>query len=193
MNTYQNTLAKLNQLPEPLLQEVNNFIDSLLLKENQTLSPKTPTDNINLSQDPDTFNLMQLQKQASPNGTTPKRIFTMTQPQPNEIWLVQFPFSDLSSTKLRPALVISIHREEIILIGIFSKIPTITLQNTWVLISEQNSNFEQTGLRKTSLIRTDKIATVNKTVFVKKLGTLPIDIIPLVQLALKKALNLFEE
>ena len=60
MNTYQNTLAKLNQLSEPLLQEVNNFIDSLLLKENQTISPKTPTDNINLSQDPDTFNLMQL-------------------------------------------------------------------------------------------------------------------------------------
>ena len=60
MNTYQNTLAKLNQLSEPLLQEVNNFIDSLLLKENQTISPQTPTDNINLSQDPDTFNLMQL-------------------------------------------------------------------------------------------------------------------------------------
>lgn len=59
MNTYQNTLAKLNQLSEPLLQEVNNFIDSLL-QQNQTLSPQTPTDNINLSQDPDTFNLMQL-------------------------------------------------------------------------------------------------------------------------------------
>ena len=60
MNTYQNTLAKLNQLSEPLLQEVNNFIDSLLLNENQTISPQTSTDNINLSQDPDTFNLMQL-------------------------------------------------------------------------------------------------------------------------------------
>ena len=60
MNTYQNTLAKLNQLSEPLLQEVNNFIDSLLLKENQTISPQTPTDTINLSQNPDIFNLMQL-------------------------------------------------------------------------------------------------------------------------------------
>ena len=57
----------------------------------------------------------------------------MTQPQPNEIWLVQFPFSDLTSTKLRPALVISIHRKEIILIDIFSKIPTTTLQNTALL------------------------------------------------------------
>ncbi len=58
MNTYQNTLAKLNQLSELLLQEVNNFIDSLLLKENQTISPQTPTDTINLSQNPDIFNLM---------------------------------------------------------------------------------------------------------------------------------------
>lgn len=60
MNTYQNTLAKLNQLSEPLLQEVNNFIDSLLLQQNQNISPKTPTNNTNLSQEPDTFNLMQL-------------------------------------------------------------------------------------------------------------------------------------
>jgi hypothetical protein len=60
MNTYQNTLAKLNQLSEPLLQEVNNFIDSLLLQQTKNISPKTPTNNINLSQEPDTFNLMQL-------------------------------------------------------------------------------------------------------------------------------------
>ena len=60
MNTYQNTLAKLNQLSEPLLQEVNNFIDSLLLQQTQNISSKTPTDNLNLAQDSDTFNLMQL-------------------------------------------------------------------------------------------------------------------------------------
>jgi hypothetical protein len=72
MNTYQNTLAKLNQLPEPLLQEVNNFIDFLLLKENQTISPQTPTDNISLSQDPDTFNLMQLAETGFPEWNDPE-------------------------------------------------------------------------------------------------------------------------
>lgn len=34
----------------------------------------------------------------------------MTKPKPSEIWLVRFPFSDLSSTKLRPALVIAIEQ-----------------------------------------------------------------------------------
>ena len=33
MNAYQNTIAKLNQLHEPMLQEVDDFIDSLLLQK----------------------------------------------------------------------------------------------------------------------------------------------------------------
>ena len=58
----------------------------------------------------------------------------MSKPQPGEIWLVRFPFSDLTSAKLRPALILAIHREEVIIVGIFSKIPTGGLQNSWVLI-----------------------------------------------------------
>ncbi len=101
----------------------------------------------------------------------------MMKPQPNEIWLVQFPFSDLTSNKLRPALVISLHREDAILIGIFSKIPIGLLKNTWVLISDHNPNFQQTGLKKSSLIRADKIATVHTSIFVRKLGILPNDLV----------------
>lgn len=111
-------------------------------------------------------------------------------PKTNEIWLVRFPFSDLTSSKLRPALIISVHREEVILVGIFSKIPETTLQDTWVLISEQDLNFKQTGLKKSSLIRTEKIATVSKNLFTKKLGSLPIDLVSIVNIALKKSLNL---
>gem|GEM_PF-7010704 len=40
-------------------------------------------------------------------------------PKINEIWLVCFPFSDLKTNKLRPALVIAIHREEVIILGYF--------------------------------------------------------------------------
>jgi len=42
-------------------------------------------------------------------------------PKPGEIWLVKFPFSDLTSAKLRPALILAVHREEVIILGIFSK------------------------------------------------------------------------
>ena len=71
----------------------------------------------------------------------------------------------MQATKLRPALVIAIHRKEAIILGIFSKIPDGNLRETWVLISDEDPEFNQTGLKKTSLIRADKIATVNETVF----------------------------
>ena len=88
----------------------------------------------------------------------------MMKPKSSEIWLVRFPFSNLTSTKLRPALVLSVHREELIILGIFSKIPVGTFRETWVLISDTHLNFSQTGLKKTSLIRSDKIATVHESV-----------------------------
>jgi mRNA-degrading endonuclease toxin of MazEF toxin-antitoxin module len=95
----------------------------------------------------------------------------MSNPKAAEIWLVRFPFSDLSTTKLRPALVLAVHREEQIILGIFSKIPP----GEWW---------------ETSVIRTDKIATVNQSVFQQKLGILPSDILNQVQTALKKSLNI---
>ncbi len=114
----------------------------------------------------------------------------MPKPQPGEIWLVRFPFSDLTAAKLRPALILAIHREEVIIVGIFSKIPIGSLQNSWVLIRDSDAQFTQTGLKKTSLIRADKIATVSTSVFKRKLGNLSPDLSIKVQKALKIALNL---
>ena len=114
----------------------------------------------------------------------------MSKPQPGEIWLVRFPFSDLTSAKLRPAMILTVHREEVIIVGIFSKIPTSDLRNSWVLIQDRDAQFAQTGLKKTSLIRADKIATVSTSVFQRKLGNLSPDLSIKVQLALKIALNL---
>jgi hypothetical protein len=36
MTVYERTVAKMPQLPEPLLQEVSDFIDLLLVKHDQT-------------------------------------------------------------------------------------------------------------------------------------------------------------
>jgi mRNA interferase MazF len=111
-------------------------------------------------------------------------------PKIREIWLVAFPFSNLTTVKLRPALVIATHRQEAIILGIFSKIPVGKFSETWVLIDEHHLEFKETGLKKTSLIRADKIATVNEFVFHKKLGSLSINLMDKVNSALKKSLNL---
>jgi mRNA interferase MazF len=118
------------------------------------------------------------------------RSYFLTSPNPQEIWLVQFPFSDLTTTKVRPALVLAMYKQDVITLGIFSKIPTGTLANPWILLPDTHPNFRQTGLKKSSVIRADKIATVHQSIFQMRLGTLPPDQIPLVEAALRNALNL---
>jgi len=114
----------------------------------------------------------------------------MMMPKRGEIWLVRFPFSDLTSVKLRPALVWAIHGEDVILIGIFSRIPARTKRKTWVVIEEEHPGFRRTGLKKTSLIRAEKIAVVHKSVFQKKLGKLDVSLMEDLEKALKSALKM---
>ena len=54
MNAYQNTIAKLSQQPEPMLQEVDHFIDSLLLQQNLRQNNNPVTDKM------ETLTLMKL-------------------------------------------------------------------------------------------------------------------------------------
>lgn len=121
---------------------------------------------------------------------TQKKTFMSQNPNLSEIWLVRFPFSDLTSAKLRPALVLATHRDERIILGIFSKIPESALRESWVLVDANHPHFLETGLKKTSLIRSDKIATVSLSVFQNQLGHLPPDLLNAVHTALLSALNL---
>ena len=113
----------------------------------------------------------------------------MPKPKSGEIWLVRFPFTDLTTTKFRPALVLAAHGEDIIAIGIFSRVPDV-LRKTWVLIHDQHNQFGETGLKKSSLLKTEKIAVIHESVFQKRLGSLPGDLVATTQEALKKALLL---
>lgn len=70
-------------------------------------------------------------------------------------------FRTCLSKKVRPALILTVHRKEAIILGIFSKVTNSNLHTTWVLMSEEHPDFLQTGLKNTSLIRADKIATVS--------------------------------
>jgi mRNA interferase MazF len=59
-----------------------------------------------------------------------------------------------------------------------------------VLISEQHPTFLRSGLKKTSLLKAEKIAVVHESIFQRKLGSLPVAFLTQVQEALKKALLL---
>ncbi len=92
--------------------------------------------------------------------------------QKGDIVLVRFPFTDLSSEKLRPALVLTEETKtgDVILAFITSQITQ--KEDIDILISESSDDFRQTGLKKESLIKLNKITTLNRRIIVGKIGKL---------------------
>ena len=81
------------------------------------------------------------------------------------IVLIDFPFTDLYGSKLRPALVIYEGYLDVTVAAITSEIPHRLLP-TDLLVFECTPSFGATGLKSTSIILIDKIATLEKT-FIK--------------------------
>lgn len=86
-----------------------------------------------------------------------------------DIVLITFPFTNLSGSKLRPAIVLADTALDL-------TVCFITTQINWqeptdILLTPSSGN----GLRKQSLIRTSKIATLDRVLAKGLLGKLEID------------------
>ncbi len=82
------------------------------------------------------------------------------------IVLVPFPFTDLSGKKLRPAVILIDSEYDI-------TVCFITTQMKWKEISDiEIIPTVENGIKKTSLIRLSKIATLSKPIALGKLGAL---------------------
>lgn len=92
-----------------------------------------------------------------------------------KVVLVPFPFDDLSSSKVRPAVCltnpIGLH-EHVILAFITSRIPPALLE-TDLVITTNDTDFAATGLRITSTLQLHRLMTVTKTMLSRELGILP--------------------
>jgi mRNA interferase MazF len=83
-----------------------------------------------------------------------------------EIVVVPFPFSDLSLSKRRPALVIAdLHGNDIILCQITSK----TIKDIYS-VSVDSDDFKSGNLKQQSNIRPNRIFTADKNIILKKVG-----------------------
>jgi mRNA interferase MazF len=108
------------------------------------------------------------------------------------IVLTKFPFTDLSSSKRRPAVVISkgcSERLDVIVAFISSVIPE-KLSETDFLLDLEHKDFPATGLRKKSVFKMDKLATLNKSIFSGELGCLSANILRHLDIKLRTALDL---
>ena len=108
----------------------------------------------------------------------------------SEVWLVRFPFTDLSSTKLRPAVVLAVFGEDVVVVGVFSRVLARSLRETWVVIEEREQGFAQTGLAKTSVVKAEKLAIIHQSVLQRRLGRMSPALMSRIGIALKKALHL---
>ena len=106
--------------------------------------------------------------------------------------LVPFPFDDLSSTKVRPAVCltdpIGPHRH-LVLAFITSRIPDKPLASDLV-IDTRHGDFRQTGLRVSSTLQLHRLMAVTTSVLKRRLGTLPAGLRSQVEVRLRELFRL---
>ena len=91
-----------------------------------------------------------------------------------KVVLVPFPFDDLSSSKVRPAICLTEaigQYRHIILAFITSKVPGYLL-DTDMLIAQNDDDFATSGLRVSSVLRLHKMMTAKSNFIRRELGQL---------------------
>ena len=101
-----------------------------------------------------------------------------------DIILIPFPFTDVSGNKIRPAVVLLESEEDV-------TVCFITTQFKWqgeydITVNPSDVN----GLKKISLLRLNKFATIDKDLLIGRLGLLDDQSIKLLNLNLIKVLKL---
>lgn len=101
-----------------------------------------------------------------------------------DLILVPFPFTDLSGTKTRPAMVLYKGQRDVT-VAFISSTATLT-EVTDVLIEPDVLN----GLKRTSVLRLSKIATLDQSIVLGKLGELNAKQLKIVDANLKELFGL---
>lgn len=101
-----------------------------------------------------------------------------------DIVLLPFPFTDLSGSKVRPALILY-SAEYDITVSFISSINKVN-ESTDIAITPDETN----GLKRESVLRLHKIATIDKDIVLGKLGALTNDQLQDVDSGLKIIFNL---
>lgn len=105
-----------------------------------------------------------------------------------DVVLVPFPFTDLSSAKQQPALVISPDafnavREDVLAAAITSQIPATLAADEFLIPANA---LRACGLPKRSLVKITKMVSLHRQLVVKRIGALPAPVLAQVIAALRK-------
>jgi len=92
-----------------------------------------------------------------------------------DVVLVPFPFTDLSTSKQRPALVISADalnskRDDVLVAAITSQVPATLAADEFMIPAGELTTC---GLPKPSILRLSKLVALHRQLVVKRIGALP--------------------
>jgi mRNA interferase MazF len=113
---------------------------------------------------PRIFILQMMERQSRPKPETVLRR--------GDIVLVPFPFTDLTTEKLRPAVIVSVdpQKTDVVIAFISSVVSPTGLSETDYFLSQENADFAQTGLKKGSTFRMRKLLTIRRSKVIRRLG-----------------------
>ncbi|MEX0716801.1 MAG: type II toxin-antitoxin system PemK/MazF family toxin [Planctomycetaceae bacterium] len=112
-----------------------------------------------------------------------------------DVVLVDYPYSDRSGSKKRPCVVVQSDRNNLriddsIVVMITSRTSHVPVEPTKLLIDVATPAGRQSGLLFTSAVQCENIATVDGSFVLRKIGTLPPDLMQQVNDCLKAALDI---
>lgn len=91
--------------------------------------------------------------------------------QRGDVVLVPFSFTDLSGRKVRPAVVVSPDPQtDDILVAFLSSVSPDRLRPTEWLVSADHLEFPATGLKRSSVLKADKLLTLHRSLILRRLG-----------------------
>jgi len=108
------------------------------------------------------------------------------------IVLALFPFTDLTGSKRRPAVIVSSSTkkgDDVILAFISSKINQ-PIQSTDFVLEKEHHDFNSTGLKVRSIFKMDKIVTLEKRILRGEIGNVSQPILNELNQRLRLALDL---
>jgi len=89
-----------------------------------------------------------------------------------DVVLVPFPFTDLTTDKVRPAVIVSADPQEtdVTIAFVSSAVSPGEQSETDYVLRQHDPGFEGTGLKKASTFKMRKLLTIERTMVIRRLG-----------------------
>ncbi len=107
-----------------------------------------------------------------------------------DVVLINFPFTDLSSARVRPALIVGRATGDDLILAFVTSRTAGAGPRTTCLLRPGDPEFAQTGLTIDSLVRLDRLATLHRHLVMRRLGRIGPSTTDIVDDALRYALVL---